>query len=75
MTAWMPVLVPLLMMFFALGMQRVESRLRPGEPRGANGRDDTGQAQRRAVPRTREAGGAFTATRHSRRAAAVQIRG
>ena len=31
MTAWMPVLVPLLAMF-ALGMERVESRLRPSEP-------------------------------------------
>ena len=28
MTAWMSVLVPLLVMFFALGMERVESRLR-----------------------------------------------
>jgi hypothetical protein len=30
--AWMSVLVPLLVMFFALGMERVESRLRPSEP-------------------------------------------
>ncbi|MGH3566523.1 MAG: hypothetical protein ACRDRH_10920 [Pseudonocardia sp.] len=28
MTAWLSVLVPLLVMFFALGMERVESRLR-----------------------------------------------
>jgi hypothetical protein len=28
MTAWLAVLVPLLVMFFALGMERVESRLR-----------------------------------------------
>ena len=28
MTAWLSVLVPLLLMFFALGMERVESRLR-----------------------------------------------
>lgn len=28
MTAWMSVLVPLLVMFFALGMERVESKLR-----------------------------------------------
>ncbi|MBN9098788.1 MULTISPECIES: hypothetical protein [unclassified Pseudonocardia] len=28
MTAWLSVLVPLLVMFFALGMERVESKLR-----------------------------------------------
>ena len=28
MTAWLSILVPLLVMFFALGMERVESRLR-----------------------------------------------
>jgi hypothetical protein len=28
MTAWLSVLVPLLVMFFALGMERVEARLR-----------------------------------------------
>jgi len=28
MTAWLAVLVPLLVMFFALGMERVESKLR-----------------------------------------------
>jgi hypothetical protein len=28
MTAWLSVLVPLLVMFFALGMERLESRLR-----------------------------------------------
>jgi hypothetical protein len=28
MSAWLAVLVPLLVMFFALGMERVESRLR-----------------------------------------------
>ena len=28
MTAWLSVLVPLLVMFFALGMERVESRMR-----------------------------------------------
>ena len=28
MTAWLAVLVPLLVMFFALGMERVESRMR-----------------------------------------------
>lgn len=28
MTAWVSVLVPLLVMFFALGMERVESRMR-----------------------------------------------
>ncbi|MGD9527986.1 hypothetical protein [Pseudonocardia sp.] len=28
MTAWLTILVPLLVMFFALGMERVESRLR-----------------------------------------------
>ena len=49
MTAWMSVLVPLLVMFFALGMERVESRLPPSEPGGANEGDDAGQGQRQAV--------------------------
>jgi hypothetical protein len=49
-TAWMSVLVPLLVMFFALGMERVESRLQPSESGGANERDDAGQAQRQAIP-------------------------
>lgn len=33
MTAWLSVLVPLLVMFFALGMERVESRLREASVR------------------------------------------
>lgn len=33
MTAWLSVLVPLLVMFFALGMERVESRLRESSVR------------------------------------------
>lgn len=33
MTAWVSVLVPLLVMFFALGMERVESRLRESSVR------------------------------------------
>ena len=32
MTAWLSVLVPLLIMFFALGMERVESRLHAERP-------------------------------------------
>lgn len=33
MTAWLSVLVPLLVMFFALGMERVESKLRESSVR------------------------------------------
>lgn len=33
MTAWLSVLVPLLVMFFALGMERVESKLRDSSVR------------------------------------------
>jgi hypothetical protein len=33
MTAWLSVLVPLLVMFFALGMERVESKLRDSQVR------------------------------------------
>ncbi|MBA2323573.1 MAG: hypothetical protein H0V92_06015 [Pseudonocardiales bacterium] len=33
MTAWLSILVPLLVMFFALGMERVEARLRESSVR------------------------------------------
>ena len=46
MSAWLSVLVPLLVMFFALGMERVESRLREAAVRP----DDVEEMLDRARP-------------------------
>jgi hypothetical protein len=84
MTAWLSILVPLLVMFFALGMERVEAKLREStlrtdeleelleRPRPdevrALFRSGTGRALELFRLRTRPARGARTQKRSSRAA-------
>ncbi|MGH3615791.1 MAG: hypothetical protein ACRDRK_24980 [Pseudonocardia sp.] len=83
MTAWLSVLVPLLVMFFALGMERVESRLRQStlsrdelgetveQPRPDEVRAPLGRAAGRALDLFRLRGGGLRGRRAQRRSKAV----
>lgn len=84
MSAWLAVLVPLLVMFFALGMERVESRLREATVRPeeleellerprpdevrALFRQGTGRALELFRLRNRKSGRRWSARRHNKAA-------